>query len=85
VPPEVFCRPGDFDVGLAYMLPFPFYAPIAAPPFDVKKLCIVRLKMNGSGGNSTPLKIIRSISMNWFFLWSVRMTNPCFYTVYYFL
>jgi hypothetical protein len=85
VPVEVFCWPGDFDVGLAYVPPFPFDAPLAAPPFDVKKLYMVRLEMNASGGNSTPLKIKTSISMNWSFLCSVRMTNPCFYTAYYFL
>jgi len=64
VPAEVFCCPGDFDVGLAYKLPFPFDAPLAAPPFDVKKLCIERLEMKGSGGKSTPLNIKTSISMN---------------------
>ena len=69
---------GDFDYGFPARLALPVEDPFPAPPLDVKKLYIVKLVMNGSGGKSIPLNIKVSISIKESFVCNIRIINPCF-------
>ncbi len=59
-----FEREGDLDTDFTPYFEDLFVEEPLPEPFDVKKLCIVKFAMNGSGGNSTPLNTFASISMN---------------------
>jgi len=76
---EDFPVEGDFAWGLPSRLAaLPVEEPFKAPLLEVKKLCMVKLVINGSGGKSIPLKINVSISMKESFAYNIRIINPCF-------